>query len=474
MRKRTKIIATISDQNCSPELISEMFNNGMNAVRLNTAHQNFEGSKKVIENVRKVSDKIAIIIDTKGPEIRTVALNKSLELKTGDKIKIKGWSGESESKEYLFVTYPYFVDEMEVGKSLLIDDGEVELKIIEKKHDYLICEAKNDGIIQDHKSVNVPGSTIDLPTLTPKDIDYINFAIENNVDFIAHSFVRKKEDVIAVKSLIESRESKIKVIAKIENQEGVNNIDEILEYAYGIMVARGDLALEIPAEKIPGVQKMIINKCIRARKPVIVATQMLHSMIVHPRPTRAEISDVANAVYDGADTLMLSGETAYGKYPLEALKMMTSIAKEVEANTDTFKDIPPLTLNTKEGAVLTKFIVEATEQLPIKAIVADTTSGRTIRGISAYRGKVTIYAQVYDKSAMRHLTLSYGVYVDYMKPQKNSHDFLKQALKNLIKKQVFSKDNTIGVIAGDFGRGKGASYIKIAKVEDLMNSFKDE
>ena len=215
---------------------------------------------------------------------------------------------------------------------------------------------------------------------------------------------------------------------------------------------------------------MIINKCIEARKPVIVATQMLHSMIVHPRPTRAEISDVANAVYDGADSLMLSGETAYGKYPLESLKMMTKIAKEVESSTDTFKDIPPLTLSTKEAAVLTKFIVEATEQLPIRAIVADTTSGRTIRGIAAYRGPVTTYAQCYDKNTMRHLAISYGIHVDYIKPQATTHDFLKAALQNLVNKKTFDKKNTIAVLAGNFGRGKGASYIEIASVEDLLKS----
>jgi pyruvate kinase len=255
MRKRTKIIATISDKNCSPELIKEMFDNGMNAVRLNTAHQNFEGSKKVIENVRKVSDKIAIIIDTKGPEIRTVALEKSINLKTGDSINIKGWNGETSDNNCVYVTYPDFVKEISINDRLLIDDGELELVVSSKTETCLVCKATNDGVIQDHKSVNVPGVSIDLPALTPKDIDYINFAIENDVDFIAHSFVRKKEDVIAVKSLLESQGSKIKIIAKIENQEGVNNIDEILKYAYGIMVARGDLALEIPAQKYRAFKK---------------------------------------------------------------------------------------------------------------------------------------------------------------------------------------------------------------------------
>jgi len=469
MRKKTKIIATISDRNCEPKLIEEMFNNGLNVVRLNTAHQNFKGSLKVIENVRKISDKIAILIDTKGPEIRTINVKKPITVKEKDIIHVKGYEGEDSSSKCLFLTYDNFVNDVNVGNLLLINDGEVELEIIEKKDNCLKCIVKNNGVIDNHKSINIPGVSINLPALKQKDIDYINFAIENNVDFIAHSFVRRKEDVIAVKSLIEARGSKIKIIAKIENQEGVNNIDEILEYVYGIMVARGDLALEIPTEKIPGIQKMIINKCINLNKPVIVATQMLHSMITNPRPTRAEVSDVANAVYDGTDAIMLSGETANGKYPLESIKMMTRISKEVESSTDSFNDIGINIISTPEAAVLTKNIVEAAQILPMTAIIADTTSGRTIRGLAAYRGKVTIYAQCYDKNTMRELSLSYGVHVDYMEPQKTSHEFIKQAINRLIKKNTFHLDNTIGVIAGNFGRAGGASYIEISSIKNILN-----
>jgi len=469
MRKKTKIIATISDRNCAPELIKDMFNNGLNVVRLNTAHQDFEGSLKVIENVRKVSDKIAILIDTKGPEIRTTNVKKPINVKENDIIFVKGYEGEDSTSKCLFLTYDNFVNDVSNGNLLLINDGEVELEIIEKKDDCLKCIVKNNGTIDNHKSINIPGVSINLPALKQKDIDYINFAIENNVDFIAHSFVRRKEDVIAVKSLIEAKGSKIKIIAKIENQEGVNNIDEILEYVYGIMVARGDLALEIPTEKIPGIQKMIIDKCINLNKPVIVATQMLHSMINNPRPTRAEVSDVANAVYDGTDAIMLSGETANGKYPLESIKMMTRIAKEVESSTNSFNDIGIRIISTPEAAVLTKNIVEAAQILPMTAIIADTTSGRTIRGLAAYRGKVTIYAQCYDKHTMRELSLSYGVHVDYMKPQKTSHEFIKQAINHLIKKNTFHLDNTIGVIAGNFGRAGGASYIEISSIKNILS-----
>ncbi len=469
MRKKTKIIATISDRNCSPELITQMFNNGLNVVRLNTAHQDFEGSLKVINSVRAVSDKIAIMIDTKGPEIRTIDLKNPIPVEENDLITVKGIGLENNLKNCLYLSYKKIAKDVKVSDRLLINDGDVELEIIKKDADSLICKVLNNGLIENHKSINIPGVTINLPALTPRDIEYINFAIENDIDFIAHSFVRRKEDVIAVKSILESRGSKIKIIAKIENQEGVNNIDEILEYANGIMVARGDLALEIPTEKIPNIQKIIINKCIKLGKPVIVATQMLHSMITNPRPTRAEVSDVANAVYDGTDAIMLSGETANGKYPLESVIMMTKIAKEVESNNNSFKDISINMLSTPEAEVLTKYIVQAAEKLPMAAIISDTTSGRTIRALASYRGKVTIYAQCYSKHTMRELAMSYGVFVDYMKPTKTSHEFLTQALKRLIKKKTFNLNNTIGVIAGNFGRAGGASYIEISTVKNLLN-----
>lgn len=468
MRKKTKIVATISDKNCSPKLIEELFNNGMNLVRLNTAHQTCEASLKVINNIRKVSDKIAILVDTKGPEIRTTRIENQFPVKEGEIIKFKGDPEATSSKECVYITYKDFAKDLPVNSKILIDDGSLELIVLEKKEDYLYCKVLNDGVIDGNKSVNVPSIHINLPALSQKDIEFINFAIDNDLDFIAHSFVRKKEDVIAVKSILESRNSKIKIIAKIENREGVDNLDEILEYAYGIMVARGDLAIEIPAASIPRIQKHIIDTCISKRKPVIVATQMLHSMITNPRPTRAEISDVANAIYDGTDAIMLSGETAYGKYPLESVKMMTEIAKEIEENTNTFRKLDPFVISTPTSAYLVKTAAMAGNQLPIKAIITDTTSGRTVRALAAYRGNVPIYAQCYSKQTMRKLTLSYGIYVDYMEPLKTSHEFLQKALSNYGKKKIFHQDNLILVIAGNFIRSKGANFIEIGTVSDLL------
>lgn len=468
MRKKTKIVGTISDKNCSVKLIQDLFNNGMNVVRLNTAHQTFEDSLKIINNIRKVSDKIAILLDTKGPELRTTCCENKIEVKEGESIMLKGDSKAISSKQCIYINYGDFVKDIPLQSNILIDDGCVELIVVEKKDDHLFCKVLNDGFIESHKSVNVPSIQINLPALSQKDIDYINFAIDHDLDFIAHSFVRKKEDVIAVKRILESRNSTIKIIAKIENQEGVNNLDSILDNAYGIMVARGDLAIEIPAASIPRIQKHIIDTCIVRRKPVIIATQMLHSMINNPRPTRAEISDVANAVYDGTDALMLSGETAYGKYPVESVQMMSDIAKEVEENTNTYRELNSFTISTPISAFLVKSAVMAGNELPIKAIIADTTSGRTVRALAAFRGKNPVYAQCYSMQTMRKLMLSYGVHVDYMEQQKSSHEFLQRALKNYSKKKIFQKENLILVIAGNFNRAKGANFIEIGTVSDLM------
>jgi pyruvate kinase len=347
MFKKTKIVATISDLNCDTKLIRDLKNAGMDVVRLNTAHQTHDDTLKVVNNVRKVSEQIALLLDTKGPEIRTTEASENIPVAFGDRVTIKGNAEKITTRDCVFVNYKGFVKDVPVGSRILIDDGEIELIVVDKIKSELICEATNNGIISGKKSVNIPSVHVKLPTLSQKDINYIHFAIDNKLDFIAHSFVRNKNDALAVQRILDERGSDIKIIAKIENQDGVDNIDEILDHVYGIMIARGDLAVEIPQERIPVVQKMIINKCIARRKPVITATQMLHSMIHNPRPTRAEISDVANAVYDGTDAIMLSGETAYGDYPVGAVETMSNIAQEIEVATPFIKDTPLLIVNNE-------------------------------------------------------------------------------------------------------------------------------
>ena len=244
------------------------------------------------------------------------------------------------TKECVAVSYKNFVKDLNVGCKVLIDDGEIEFTITEKKEDKLLAIAENSGELGSRKSVNIPGVRISLPSLTPRDLEVIDLAIKHNVDFIAHSFVRNRQDVLDIQGILNAHQSPIKIIAKIENQEGVDNIDEILEVAYGVMVARGDLGIEVPQEKIPGIQRLLIKKCVQAKKPVIVATQMLHTMIKNPRPTRAEVTDIANAIYYRTDAVMLSGETAYGDYPVEAVRTMAAIAEEAEKTKMPENDIP--------------------------------------------------------------------------------------------------------------------------------------
>jgi pyruvate kinase len=280
--------------------------------------------------------------------------------------------------------------------------------------------------------------------------------------------VRNKEDALAVQRILDERGSNIKIIAKIENQDGVDNIDEILDHVYGIMIARGDLAVEIPQERIPVIQKMIINKCIVRRKPVITATQMLHSMIQNPRPTRAEISDVANAVYDGTDAIMLSGETAYGEYPVEAVRTMANIAKEIESATPAIKETPLLIVNNKISAFLARSAVKASIELDAKAIIADTNKGRTVRALAAYRGNKVIFAQCYDKRVMRELTLSYGVYANFSKMEDSTEAFLCDALNALQQKYKLEKDDRVVVLAGNYGPSHGPSFIEVSTTENLI------
>lgn len=405
MLKKTKIVATISDKRCNEVFLQQLFDAGMNVVRLNTAHQNIEQAKKVVDMVRKVSDRIAILVDTKGPEIRTSSKGSEIEIETGDTLRVYGNPEGESGNGNLFISYVNICQDISKGSYLLIDDGEIELRVVENKGTYLECQATNSGVIKFRKSVNIPNTPIKLPSLTQKDIEFIGFAIEYDLDFIAHSFVRTKEDVIDIKKIIKKHNSKIKVIAKIENQQGVDNIDEILEHTYGIMVARGDLGIEIPAEKIPAIQRLLINKCLETKKPVIIATQMLHSMIEHPRPTRAEINDIASAIYSRADAIMLSGETAYGQYPLDAVKTMTNVAREVEKMLNADPEIKLTQVHNQVTATLARSAVRACSSLPIKAIVADTMTGRTGRYLSAFRGTVPVYAMCYNLTIMRQLAL---------------------------------------------------------------------
>lgn len=468
MPKKTKIVATISNLNCSEAFIERLHKAGMDVVRLNTAHMSHADALEVITCTRKVSDKIGILLDTKGPEIRTCDAREPLAVKFGDIVRIKGAPGEESHDDVIYVSHKDFVHDVPVGSSILIDDGCIALTVTAKDAEYLSCSVENDGVIRARKSINIPAVHVKLPALSEKDKGFIRFAADNDLDFIAHSFVRNKEDLLAVQQILDEKESTIKIIAKIENFEGVENIDEILDHAYGVMIARGDLAVEIPTEQIPLIQKRIIRKCIEKRRPVIVATQMLHSMIDSPRPTRAEVSDVANACLDHADALMLSGETANGKYPEHAVRIMTKIIREVEGTNGNYIDVPYGDQH-KITAYLAKAAVKAALRLNTKAIVADSVTGTSIRALAAYRGGNPIYAQVYDRRVMRQLSLSYGVYADYAAKDMRSAEPLRNSICRLIGDKQFDDEDLIIVLAGSFGATHGASYIEVSTAGNLKD-----
>lgn len=469
IRKRTKIVATISDKNCESEFIRDLYEAGMDVVRINSAHLDTAGALKIINNVRKVSDKIAILIDTKGPEIRTTDCETPVQVKKGALLKLIGDPEATSGGSRIFVTLKTFAQDVPPGTSIMIDDGDIELQAMGKEGDALICKALNDGVIKSRKSVNLPGVKLNLPSVSEKDRIFIKFAAENDVDFIAHSFVRSKQDVLDVQAEIDKHESQIKIIAKIENEEGLENLADILDVVYGIMVARGDLAIEIPYEKIPSIQRRIIERCIYTRKPVIVATQMLHSMMTNPRPTRAEVSDIANAIYSQTDAMMLSGETASGKYPLEAVRTMTRVALEVENNKEKFIDSPPGHLLGVVSSYLAKVAVETSLRIAAKGIIADTRRGRTIRDMAAYRGYNLILAQCYSRRTMRELALSYGVYTDFQESRKSIDEFIHIALSSLASSHGLKGDDIVVVLAGNFSGKEGFSFIEVGTIQYLTD-----
>lgn len=463
--KRTKIVATISDKRCEIGFLRELYEAGMNVVRLNTAHQTLDEAMKVVRNVRAVSDQIALLIDTKGPEVRTCDIVVPVRVGKGEIIFMTG-DRTLVAEKLIHVSYEHFVRDVQIGDKILVDDGDVELIVRDKKENCLELEASNPGEIKDKKSINVPGVNMHLESLSDKDRKFIRFAMDNKLDFIAHSFVRNKQDVMEIQQILDEQHSNIKIIAKIENQEGVNHIDEILDHVYGVMVARGDLAIEIDAEKIPLIQRYIVNKCIESKKPVIIATQMLHTMIDHPRPTRAEVSDIANAVFSGTDAIMLSGETAYGDYPLEAVKVMSRVAEANESILPPDANRNLVRINNEITAALARVAVRMTTMLPIKAIVVDTNSGRTARYLSAFRGGLPVYARCYDEHVMRELALSFGVR-PYFSVKPHSRDEFMRDIPQVLLQNGYQPEDQILVIGGSFGHVRGASFLEVCKISDI-------
>ena len=465
--KKTKIICTVSDRQCGIDFIRSLYENGMNVIRINSAHASLEGTQQIVDNVRAVSDKIAILIDTKGPEVRLTGISDpdGISVNKGDFVYFLAGEEQESSKDALYTNCRTFVRDVPAGARILIDDASLELHVTDKDADRLVCEVCNNGVIKGKKSINVPDVHINLPSLTEKDRIFIRWAIDADIDFIAHSFVRSKDDLAEIQSMLDEARSHIKIISKIENQQGIDNLDEILHHCYGVMIARGDLGVEIPEEKIPLIQKEIVQRCRVFRKPVIIATQMLHSMIENPRPTRAEVTDIANAIFQRTDAIMLSGETASGKYPIEAVATMTRIACEAEKSIDVSVDLKLSEVLKPIAATLAKNLVEASIQLPVKAIIFDTWTGRTGRYLAEFRPKVPIYAMCYQNFTMRELALTFGIFGYPFNIQQSKEDMVRNAIWVLKNEGKLQPGDLVGFIGGSFNDELGASYMEFKYVQ---------
>ena len=453
--KKTKIVCTIGPASESIDTLKELIKSGLNVCRLNFSHGNYEEHGKRIENIKAARNEmnlpIAILLDTKGPEIRTGKFSSpEVNLVEGQNfiITMEDVLGD-ETK--CTVSYKELVNDVKPGNQILIDDGLVGLAVKEIKGQEILCIVQNAGTIKDNKGVNVPNVKINLPAITPKDKKDIEFGIEQGIDFIAASFVRKASDVLAIREILEENNAtNIQIISKIENQEGVDNIDEILEVSDGLMVARGDLGVEIPTEDIPIVQKELIKKCNILGKPVITATQMLDSMIRNPRPTRAEVTDVANAIFDGTDAIMLSGETAAGKYPLESVKTMASIAIRAEQTLD-YEELLKTKVKLRQLNI-TNAISHATcttaIDLKASAIITATASGYTARMVSSYRPSAPIIAATNSEMVMRQMGLVWGVYPLLAEKGLSTDDVFEKSVQSALDMDYISSGDLVVITAG--------------------------
>ena len=420
--KMTKVVCTIGPKTESVEMLTKLVESGMNVMRLNFSHGDFAEHGQRIKNIREVMKKtgkeIGILLDTKGPEIRTGKLEggNDVLLETGKKVIMTTDYDFVGNASKFAVSYPGIVDDLKIGSTVLLDDGLVGLKVeaINKEAGEVECVVTNTGELGETKGVNLPDVSVGLPALAAKDIADLKFGCEQGVDFVAASFIRKASDVAEVRKVLDDNGGKnIQIIPKIESQEGVDNFDEILELSDGIMVARGDLGVEVPAEEVPFMQKMMIRKCNKAGKPVITATQMLDSMIKNPRPTRAEANDVANAIIDGTDAIMLSGETAKGKYPLESVEVMDKIARKVDPTIVPFF-VKHVTAKNDITSAVAEGSADISERLNAKLIIVGTESGRAARDMRRYFPKADILAITNNEKTANQLILTRGVipYVD--------------------------------------------------------------
>ena len=477
--KKTKVVCTMGPNTNDRELLKKLIENGMDVARFNFSHGDHEEQKSRMDLLKELRQELntntAILLDTKGPEIRTGVLKggKRIMLKAGEQFTLTTEEIEGDESK-VSITYEGLVQDVDAGRVILIDDGLIELKVVGKSEKEIFCEVINGGELGERKGVNVPNVAVRLPAITEKDKDDIRFGVEQGIDFIAASFVRNAECVLEIKAYLKELGAPyVPIIAKVENAEGIKNIDEIIRAADGVMVARGDLGVEIPAEEVPYLQKMIIQKCNMNFKTVITATQMLDSMMRNPRPTRAEVTDVANAVYDGTDAVMLSGETAQGKYPLEALQMMVHIIQNTEQHLDYEGMLEKTGGHLKSGvsSAIGYSSVLAASNLNAKCIIPPSVSGATARVVSNLRPRQVILGVTPNERTLRRMSIYWGV-----KPIKsqafNTTDDICDGAIELAKVKQFVETGEIVVITAGIPspnvkkeRSATSNMMRIATVE---------
>lgn len=469
---KTKIIASIGPSSNKKETLREMLYKGMNVARLNLSHASYDFCRDVVSKIQEINKEldanIAVMLDTKGPDVRIRRFaNGHAYLKKGENVRIYTEDLLGDSTKFS-VDYENFVEEVETSQTILLDDGMIRLKVLEKGFGFLLCEVLNDGLIEDHKGVHVPGAHFHMPFLDEKDKENIRFAHEIGADFLGLSFVSSAEDVLLVNDmLIELNDDHMEIIAKIENENAVNEIDEIIRVSDGIMVARGDLGVQVPLEKIPGIQKMILQKCHEAGKVSIVATEMLASMENVVRPTRAEVSDVANAVLDGVDCIMLSGETTIGKYPVETLEMMARIAESAEEEINYYELLDEAMRTEKQditGSIVYS-VSECANRLKCKAIIVPTISGYTARKMSRFRPYCPIIAITPKKDTLKSLALYFGVHTILVPEFKSLEELMKIANEKVKEVLKVEEGDKIIITGGyPFGEVKSTNFMRIEEL----------
>ncbi len=472
--RRTKIVCTLGPAVDSEEMIRGLIRAGMDAARFNFSHGTHDEHLKRLHMLNAVRDSIrqpvATILDTKGPEIRIRTFaDQSVTLAAGDAFTLTTADAAGD-KSRVSVTYKDLHKEVEPGQEILIDDGLVAIRVERIEGREIHCRVENGGALSNHKSINIPGANIHLPAITEKDVEDIRFGVENDFDFIAASFVRRASDVEEIRQVLHRfGGDSVKIIAKIENQEGVDNMEEIIKVSDGVMVARGDLGVEIPAARVPIIQKRLIHKCLLEGKPVITATQMLDSMIRNPRPTRAEVSDVANAVFDGTSCVMLSGETASGRYPLEAVEAMADIVKEAERSAPHWKQFEEFKMVSAPSVndAITHTGCLTARDLRAKAILTATASGHTARMTARFRPACPVVALTMHEKVRRQLAICWGVTPLLTGEVTSTDRILAMACQVAVREKIVKKGDTVVITAGvPLGRAGQTNLLKAHVIDE--------